>query len=126
LVKDVERPGGDQLPGQIAALAGTQQGTRSQRVGASGHSVGFHLARNTQEDIVIDIGAGKVRWSMPLAGKARMVSAVEPASEMAAMLDENIQKNSTLVREQGRYRWPDSMRSALLYWKPRKSGCNDE
>ena len=42
------------------------------------------------QDTVIDIGSGSGRWAIPLAGRARSVSAVEPSPEMADLLRQNI------------------------------------
>ncbi len=38
---------------------------------------------------VLDIGAGDGRWTIPLAAKARSVTAVEPSAEMLELLIEN-------------------------------------
>ncbi|MBN1191946.1 MAG: methyltransferase domain-containing protein [Dehalococcoidales bacterium] len=39
---------------------------------------------------VLDIGAGSGRWTIPLARKARSVTAVEPADDMIELLRDNI------------------------------------
>jgi 2-polyprenyl-3-methyl-5-hydroxy-6-metoxy-1,4-benzoquinol methylase len=41
-------------------------------------------------DTVIDIGAGSGRWSIPLAAKAKSVSAIEPSPEMSGLLRQSI------------------------------------
>jgi SAM-dependent methyltransferase len=40
---------------------------------------------------VVDIGAGSGRWTIPLALKAKTVTAVEPSREMLEILRENVQ-----------------------------------
>lgn len=40
---------------------------------------------------MLDIGAGSGRWTIPLAGKARTVTAVEPSEEMLDVLRDNMQ-----------------------------------
>jgi FkbM family methyltransferase len=39
---------------------------------------------------VLDIGAGSGRWTMPLAAKAKSVTAVEPSTEMLEVLRDNM------------------------------------
>ncbi len=48
------------------------------------------LGRLTPEMTVVDIGAGIGRWSLPLASRARHVTAVEPLAGMRQVLSERI------------------------------------
>jgi 16S rRNA G527 N7-methylase RsmG len=50
----------------------------------------FILNSLGQESSVLDIGAGSGRWTIPLARKARSVTAVEPADDMIAILQQNL------------------------------------
>jgi SAM-dependent methyltransferase len=43
---------------------------------------------------VLDIGAGSGRWTLPLAGKAHSLTAVEPSEDMAAILQQNLKAGS--------------------------------
>jgi SAM-dependent methyltransferase len=47
---------------------------------------------------VLEIGAGNGRWTIPLAGKAGAVTAIEPDSEMLAVLRENIAESGADIR----------------------------
>jgi SAM-dependent methyltransferase len=47
---------------------------------------------------VLDIGAGNGRWTVPLAQKAKAVTAVEPAADMLEMLNENLQSSRLKVQ----------------------------
>ncbi len=50
----------------------------------------FVISNMEAGDTVLDIGAGSGRWTIPLAKKAGMVSAVEPSPEMAGLLQQSI------------------------------------
>jgi SAM-dependent methyltransferase len=49
-------------------------------------------------DTVLDIGAGAGRWTIPLAGRAKAVTAIEPAEDMSALLQENAKSSRVNVR----------------------------
>ncbi len=50
----------------------------------------FVLTRTDPSDAVLDIGAGTGRWTVPLADRVRLVTALEPAPGMAEMLRANV------------------------------------
>jgi FkbM family methyltransferase len=50
------------------------------------------------EATVLDIGAGSGRWTIPLAGRAKGVTAVEPSAEMLEVLQDNIKSGSGNIR----------------------------
>jgi hypothetical protein len=54
------------------------------------------------ETTVIDVGAGSGRWTIPLAQKARSITAVEPSEDMRKVLEESISnsgvKNVRIIR----------------------------
>lgn len=50
----------------------------------------FVLDRLTPEMTVLDIGAGVGRWTVPLAARARQVTAIEPAEGMGRVLRERL------------------------------------
>jgi len=52
----------------------------------------FALKEMNAEDTVLEIGPGTGRWTIPLAGVCRSVTAVEPTSAMADTLRENLAK----------------------------------
>lgn len=52
----------------------------------------FVLKEMNAEDTVLEIGPGTGRWTIPLAGVCRSVTAVEPTPDMANMLRENLDK----------------------------------
>jgi FkbM family methyltransferase len=47
---------------------------------------------------VLDIGAGSGRWTLPLACKAKTVTAVEPAADMLEILHNNIKNSGVDIR----------------------------
>jgi SAM-dependent methyltransferase len=50
----------------------------------------FALGNMGEIDSVLDIGAGTGRWTLPLADKARQVTAIEPSEKMLNLLQDNI------------------------------------
>jgi precorrin-6B methylase 2 len=48
------------------------------------------MLRANPESTVVDIGAGTGGWAIPMARHARMVTALEPSSEMIAVMKEEI------------------------------------
>jgi SAM-dependent methyltransferase len=47
---------------------------------------------------VLDIGAGSGRWTLPLAAKAKTVTAVEPAGDMLEILHNNIKNRRVNIK----------------------------
>jgi SAM-dependent methyltransferase len=57
------------------------------------------LLQSIHRDLtVLDIGAGDGRWTIPLAKKAKEVTAVEPAEDMLALLQDNLKDSQVSVR----------------------------
>ena len=50
----------------------------------------FILKNSGSQDSVIDIGAGNGRWTIPLAKKVNLVTAIEPTDGIAGILRENL------------------------------------
>ncbi len=62
----------------------------------------FVLTMLTPEMTVVDVGAGVGRWTIPLAGRVRSVTAVEPVDGMRLVLQERVTaKGARNVRIEG-------------------------
>jgi len=61
-----------------------------QKVERPDSNLDFVLQHLSENSTVLDIGAGSGRWTIPLAKKCALVTAVEPSSEMRDILKENI------------------------------------
>jgi 2-polyprenyl-3-methyl-5-hydroxy-6-metoxy-1,4-benzoquinol methylase len=60
------------------------------RVGRPDPLLDFVLKKVSSSQSVIDIGAGSGRWTIPIARKAKNVTAVEPTKAMENLLRENV------------------------------------
>jgi SAM-dependent methyltransferase len=61
--------------------------------------IDFALYTMGDVDTIIDIGAGTGRWTIPLAIKAKKVTAIEPSEKMINLLQNNIRsQNKTNIR----------------------------
>ena len=58
----------------------------------------FVLKEVDSQTTVLDIGAGTGRWSIPLAGRAGSVTAIEPDGDMVEVLQENLKTAGVDIR----------------------------
>ena len=68
----------------------------------------FVLKEVNPQDTAVDIGAGTGRWTIPLAKKIKIVTAIEPTSGMSEMLKENLEKTGLTNVEILEQAWEDA------------------